>query len=73
MMEMYFVVVPLNVLIPKLTLTSAKGLANLHDMYMPSKILVKNAQILFKNHRCETSPDLLAVFKPYKVASNAEY
>src|SRR5882762_2500790 len=34
---------PLNVLILKLTLKSAKELANLHDMYMPSKILLKNA------------------------------
>ena len=31
--------VPLNILAPKLTLKAAKELANLHDMYMPSKIL----------------------------------
>jgi len=31
--------VPLNILAPKLTLKAAKKLANLHDMYMPSKIL----------------------------------
>ena len=65
--------VPLNVLAPKLTLKSAKELANLHDMYMPSKILLKNAHILLENHKCETCADLLAVFKPYKVVSNAEY
>ena len=41
-------------------------------MYMPSKILLKNAQILLENHKCETCPDLLAVFEPYRVASNAE-
>src|ERR1700727_854102 len=41
-----FCSVPLNVLAPKLTLKSAKELANLHDMYMPSKILLKNALIL---------------------------
>src|SRR6202451_1375586 len=64
--------VPLNVLVPKLTLKSAKEVANLHDMYMPSKILLKNAQILLEKHKCETCPDLHAVFKPYKVASNAE-
>ena len=63
---------PLNVLVPKLTLKSAKEVANLHDMYMPSKILLKNAQILLEKHKCETCPDLHAVFKPYKVASNAE-
>jgi hypothetical protein len=63
---------PLNILVPKLTLKSAKELANLHDMYMPSKILLKNAQILLENHKCETCPDVLAVFKPYKVVSTAE-
>jgi hypothetical protein len=46
---------------------------HLHDMYMPSKILLKNAHILLGNHKCETYPDLLAIFKPYKTASNAEY
>jgi hypothetical protein len=65
--------VPLNILVPKLTLKSAKELANLHDMYMPSKILLKNAHKLLENHTCETCPDLLAVFKPYKTNSNAEY
>jgi hypothetical protein len=65
--------VPLNILVPKLTLKSAKELANLHDLYMPSKILLKNAQILLENHKCETCPDLLAIFKPYKATSNAEY
>ena len=64
--------VPLNILAPKLTLKAAKELANLHNMYMPSKILLKNAQILLENHKCETCPDLLAVFKPYRVASNTE-
>ena len=64
--------VPLNILSPKLTLKAAKELANLHDMYMPSKILLKNAQILLENHKCETCPDLLAVFKPYRVASGTE-
>jgi len=54
-------------------LKAVKELANLHDMYMPSKILVKNAQILLENHKCETCPDLLAVFKPYTVASNTEH
>src|SRR6202167_717083 len=65
--------VPLNVLAPKLTLKAAKALANLHDMYMPSKIQLKNAQILLENHKCKTCPDLLAVFQPYKVAFNAKY
>ena len=43
---------------------AVKELANSHDMYMPSKILPKNAQILLENHKCETCPDLLAVFGP---------
>ena len=64
---------PLHILIPKLTLKSAKELANLHDLYMPSKILLKNAHILLENHKCETCPDLLALFTPYKKTSNAEY
>jgi hypothetical protein len=64
--------VPLNILTPKLTLKTAKELANSHDMYMPSKILLKNAQILLENHKCETCPDLLAVFEPYRIASNTE-
>ena len=64
--------VPINILAPKLTLEAAMELANLHDMYMPSKILLKNAQILLENHKCETCPDLLAVCKPYRVASNTE-
>jgi hypothetical protein len=65
--------VPLNVLSPKLTLKAAKELANSHDMFMPSKILLKNAQMLLENHKCKICPDLLMVFKPYKVVSNAEY
>ena len=65
--------VPLDVLVPNLTLKSAKEVANLHHMYMPSKILLKNAQILLENHKCETCPDLLTVFKPYNVVPNAEY
>jgi hypothetical protein len=65
--------VPLNILAPKLTLKAAKDVANLHDMYMPSKILLKDGQILLENHKCETCPDLLAVFKLYTVASNTEH
>ena len=65
--------VPLKILAPKLTLKVAKELANLHDMYMPSKILLKNAQILLVNHKCETCGNISAVFRPYKVVSNAEH
>jgi hypothetical protein len=64
--------VPLNILSPKLTLKTAKEIVNLHDMYMPSKILLKNAQILLKEHKCQNCEDLLAVFRSYKVASDAE-
>ena len=64
--------VPLNILASKLTLKTAKELANLHEMYMPSKILLKNAQILLENYKCETCEDLFAVFKPYKVISSVE-
>src|ERR1700677_1687002 len=65
--------VPLNILTPKLTLKTAKELALLHGMYMHSKILLKNAQSLLQDHKCHTCDDLLAVFNPYKVASNAEH
>ena len=65
--------VSLNILAPKLTLKSAKELANLHDMYKPSKILLKNAQILPESHKCETCPNILAVFKPYNVVSIIEH
>jgi hypothetical protein len=53
--------IPLNILVLNLALKFAKELANLHNMYMPSKILLKNAHIL-----CGTCPDLHAVFKLIK-------
>lgn len=59
--------------LPKLTLKSAKGLANLCDLYMPSKTLLNSAHVLLKNHKCEICPDLPAIFKPYKATSNAGY
>jgi hypothetical protein len=61
---------PLDILAPKLTLKIAKELANLHDVYMPSKTLLKNVQILLQDHKCQCE-EFLSVFKPYKVASNA--
>ena len=64
---------PLNILVSKLTLKSVKELANLHDMYMPSEILLKHVQMLLENDKCETCPDLLGVFRPYKVVFIAEY
>src|SRR6202789_2412437 len=67
-----FCSVPLNILAPKLTLVAAKKLSVLHDMYMPSKILLKNAQIFLEEHKCQTCDDILSVFKPYKMASNTE-
>ena len=63
---------PLHILVPKLTLKFAKELANLHDMYMPARILQRDALTLLANHKCETCPDLFALFKPWK-ASNVEY
>jgi len=59
---MSIVVCLLISLFQKLTLKFAKEVANLHDMYMPSRILQKDALILLENHKCETCPDLLAVF-----------
>jgi hypothetical protein len=63
--------VPLDILAPKLTLKIAKELANLHDVYVPSKILLKNVQILLQDHKCQCD-EFWSVFKPYKVVSNAE-
>jgi predicted nucleotidyltransferase len=54
---------PLNVLVPQLTLKSAKELANLHDMYMPSQILLKNAHILLENHKVK----LVQIFLQYLI------
>src|SRR6267154_917223 len=67
-----FCCVPVNILAPKLTLVTAKKLAILHNIHMSSKILLKNAQILLEEHKCQTCDVVLAVFKPYKVASNTE-
>ena len=41
-------------------------------MFMQSKIQLKNAQILLKEHKCQCG-DFISVFKPHKVSSNAEY
>ena len=64
--------VPLNVLAPKLTLKSVKNIFILHDMFMPSKILLKNAQILLQDHQCQCG-EFLSVFTPHKRVSNAKY
>jgi hypothetical protein len=40
--------------------------------HIPSKILLKNAQIFLEERKCQTGDDILAVIKPYNVASNAE-
>src|SRR6266436_6524973 len=63
--------VPLDVLAPKLTINCIKKVSTLHDMFMPSKILLKNAQLLLQDHKCECG-EFLSVFKPHKVASNTE-
>jgi len=64
--------VPLYILAPKLTLKCVKNISILHDVFMPAKILLKNAQILLQDHKCQCGV-FLSVFKPYKVASNAEH
>ena len=40
-------------------------------MFMPSKILLKNAQILLKEHQCQCG-DFMSVFKPHVVASDSQ-
>jgi len=63
--------IPLHVLAPKLTLKCVKNISILHDVFMPAKILLKNAQILLQDHKCQCGV-FMSVFTPYKVASNAE-
>ena len=64
--------IPLDVLAPKVTIKCAKEISMLHDMFMPSKIQLKNAQILLKEHKCQCG-NFMSVFKPHKMSSNAEY
>jgi hypothetical protein len=64
--------VPIDVLAPKLTLKCAKELATLHNIYMPSKVLLKDAHTLLQDHKCHMCGEFLALFQPYKLASNAE-
>jgi hypothetical protein len=63
--------VPLEMLAPKLTIKCAKDISTLHGIYMPSKILLKNAQILLQEHSCHCG-EFLSIFKPYKVVSNID-
>jgi len=65
--------IPINLFAPKLTLKCAKELAALHNMYMPSKISLKNAQNLLQDHTCHMCSNFQAVFRPYKALSNANY
>ena len=45
-------------------------MCHLNDM--PSKILLRNAQILLENHKCKTCPDLLTVLKPHLVSQGGK-
>jgi hypothetical protein len=58
--------VPLNILVPKLTLKVAKELANLHDMYMPSKILLKMHQYYLKITNVKLVKIFLLYLSPIK-------
>ena len=40
---------------------------------MSFKILLKTMQLLLEDHKCETCKELLFIFRPYKIASNAEH
>jgi hypothetical protein len=64
--------VPLDVLAPKLTLKCVKEISILHNMFMHSKILLKDAKILLQDHKCQCG-EFLSIFKPHKLGSNAEY
>ena len=66
-------VVPLSILAPKLTMTCIKDLAVLNQIFVPSKTLVKNAQMLLQNHKCQKCDKYISLFEPYKVQSNAQH
>ena len=65
--------VPLSILVPKLTMKCIKDLATLHQIYIPSKTLVKNAQLLLQDHKCHKCDSYISLFEPYKVQSNAQH
>jgi hypothetical protein len=65
--------VPLSILAPKLTMKCIKDLATLHQIYMPSKTLAKNAQMLLQNHQCHKCDSYICLFEPYEVQSNAQH
>ena len=44
----------------------------LHNIFVPSKILLKIAQILLKVHICQCG-DFVAVFKPHVVVLNSQH
>ena len=64
--------VPLSILAPKLTMKCIKDLSVLHQIYIPPKALVKNAQMLLQDHKCHKCNSYISLFKPYKVQSNAQ-
>ena len=49
-----------------------KEISILHNMFMLSKILLKDAKILLQDYKCQCG-EFLSIFKPYKLGSNAEY
>ena len=46
----------------KINIGDCKKIAVLHNMHMPSKILLQNAQILLGEHKYQTCDDVLVVF-----------
>jgi len=64
--------VPLNILTPKLTMKCIKDIAALHQIYIPSKASVKNAQMLLQDHKCNKCDNYISLFEHYKVQSNAQ-
>jgi hypothetical protein len=64
--------VPLNILAPKLTMKCIKDLASLHQIFIPARTLVKDAQMLLQEHKCDKCDDFICLFKPYKVQSNTQ-
>ena len=65
--------VPLSILAPKLTMKCIKDVAASHQIFVPSKALVKNAQMLLQDHKCQKCDNYISLFESYKVQSNAQH
>jgi hypothetical protein len=64
--------IPVSVLAPKLTMKCIRDIVSLHNMYIPSRINVRDAQILLQEHMCHDCSDFVSLFVPHNIVSNAQ-